>query len=66
MWKEPCRKQVIDNVQIDHTKFEMFMSQNVDVHVGLRTPISMVVPNVVANDGVDKVEEYDFSFKNDG
>jgi len=26
----------------------------------------MVVPNVVANDGVDKVEEYDFSFKNDG
>ncbi len=44
----------------------MFMLQNVDVHVGLRTPISMVVPNVVANDGVDKVEEYDFSLKNDG
>ncbi len=66
MWKEPCRKQVTDNVQIDHTKFEMFMLQNVETNVCLQTPISMVVSNVVENDGVDKAEEYDFSFNNDG
>jgi hypothetical protein len=42
------------------------MLQNDDVDVCLRTPISMVVLNVVVNDGVDRVEEYDFSFNNDG
>ncbi len=66
MRKEPCRKQVIDNVQIDHTKFDMFMLQNDDVVVCLRTPIFMVVPNGVVNDGVNRVEEYYFSFDNDG
>ncbi len=44
----------------------MFMLQNVETNVCLQTPISMVVSNVVENDGVDKAEEYDFSFNNDG
>ncbi len=44
----------------------MFMLQNDDVDVCLWTPISVVVPNVVVNDGLDRVEEYDFNFNNDG
>ncbi len=47
-------------------KFDMFMLQNDYVDVCLQIPISMVVPNVVVNDGVDRIEEYDSSFNNDG
>jgi hypothetical protein len=42
------------------------MLQNDDADVCLQILISMVVPNVVVNDGVNRVEEYDFSFNNDG
>ncbi len=41
------------------------MLQNDDADVRLQIPISMVVSNIVVNDGVDRVEDYDSSFNND-
>jgi hypothetical protein len=38
--KEPCGRQVIDKVQIDLTKFDMFKLENDDAYVGLQAPIS--------------------------
>jgi hypothetical protein len=39
--KESCGRQVIDKVQIDLTKFDMFKLENDDACVGLQAPISI-------------------------
>ncbi len=39
--KEPCGRQVIDKVQIDLTKFDMFKLENDDAYVGLQAPMSI-------------------------
>ncbi len=41
MWKEPCRRRVIDNVQTNLTEFDMFMSQNDYAYAHLQTPLSI-------------------------
>ncbi len=39
--KEPCGRRVIDKVQTDLTKFDMFKLENLDAYVGLQGLISI-------------------------
>ncbi len=39
LWKEPCGRHIIDNVQIDLRGFDMFRLQNDDAYVGLQAAI---------------------------
>ncbi len=39
--KEPCGRRVIDKVQTNPTKFDMFSLENLDAYVGLQAPISI-------------------------
>ncbi len=41
MWKEPCGRHIIDNVQIDLCGFDMFRLQNDDAYVGLQAAITV-------------------------
>jgi hypothetical protein len=48
--KEPCRRQVIEQVQSNPTKFDMFRLENYDACVGLQAPISIdevIQPTVI-------------------
>lgn len=41
MWKEPCRRQITDNVQTNLTKFDVFVLPNDDAYARLQTPLSI-------------------------
>jgi hypothetical protein len=41
LWKEPCGRHVIDNVQIDLCEFDMFRLQNDDAYAGLQVLITI-------------------------
>jgi hypothetical protein len=60
LWKKPCGRHVIDNVQIDLCEFDMFRLQNDDAYACLQAPITIdgsIQPIVIIGGSTIVVED---------